>query len=84
MTDDVTLTTTRTVLELASAVSQREPAGHEDPISAGFDSIAIIELAMRLEERLGVVCSIEDVFDATSFDALGEELAGRLDAAHAG
>jgi acyl carrier protein len=81
MTDDVTRSTTSAVLELASTVSQRELAGHEDPVSAGFDSIAIIELAMRLENRLGVVCSIEDVFDAPSFAALGAELACRLDEA---
>ena len=79
--DDVTRGTTTTVLELAGAVSHRELAGHQDPVSAGFDSIAIIELAMRLEERLGVVCSIEDVFDAPSFAALGEELACRIDQA---
>jgi len=81
MTDDVTRSTTSTVLELAGTVSQRELTGQQDPLSAGFDSIAIIELAMRLEERLGIVCSVEDVFDAPSFAALGEELAGRLDEA---
>ncbi len=70
-----------TVLALAGEVSRTAVAPHQDPISAGFDSIAIIELASRLEETLGVVCTVVDVFDTPSFGALAAELTGRVDRA---
>jgi acyl carrier protein len=73
--------TTTTVFELAGEVARTTVAGHQHPVSAGFDSIAVIELAVRLEESLGVVCTIEDVFDAPSFDALAAELTTRVERA---
>ena len=51
-----------------------------DPIAAGFDSISAMELASVLEERLGVDCTLEDVFDATSLAVLADVLVQRIDA----
>ncbi|MEO6701178.1 MAG: acyl carrier protein [Jatrophihabitantaceae bacterium] len=50
-----------------------------DPIAAGFDSISAMELAAVLEEKLGVDCTLEDVFDATSLAALADVLVRRID-----
>lgn len=68
------------VLDTARSVFGRELAADADPIGAGFDSIASLQLAAILEEQLGVDCTLEDVFDATSFAALADVLAQRIDA----
>ena len=78
---DLSERTTETVLVLAREVSQDEIAADMDPINAGFDSIATMELAARLEEELGVECSFEDVLDAPSFGDLARTLTRRLDSA---
>jgi acyl carrier protein len=49
-----------------------------DPVAAGFDSVAIMELAARLEDELGVDCTLEDVFDSASLAALADLLTRRL------
>jgi acyl carrier protein len=51
-----------------------------DPIAAGFDSISAMELAALLEEKLGVDCTLEDVFDASSLGALADLLVSRIEA----
>jgi acyl carrier protein len=51
-----------------------------DPIAAGIDSISAMELSSVVEERLGVDCTLEDVFDAPSLAALTDVLVRRLDA----
>ena len=81
MTADLSERTRDAVLGIARQISQ-EPVGEDqDPITAGFDSIATMELAARLEEELGVDCSFEDVLDASSFGDLARTLIRRLDAA---
>lgn len=69
------------VLATARSVFGRELAADVDPIAAGFDSIAALQLAAVLEEELGVDCTLEDVFDASSFAALAGVLAQRIDTA---
>lgn len=72
------------VLDAAGTVFGQELTADADPIAAGFDSIAALQLAAALEEELGVPCSLEDVFDAPSFAALADVLAQRIDAASDG
>jgi acyl carrier protein len=69
------------VLDTASGVVGRELVADADPIAAGFDSIASLQLAAVLEEELGVECTLEDVLDAPSFTALADVLAQRVDTA---
>jgi acyl carrier protein len=69
------------VLAKARSVIGRDLAADADPIAAGFDSIASLQLAAGLEEELGVGCTLEDVFDALSFSALADVLTRRIDAA---
>ncbi|GIM88041.1 acyl carrier protein [Salinispora arenicola] len=69
------------VLDTAHSVFGQELAAEIDPITAGFDSIASLQLASVLEEELGVDCTLEDVFDASSFAGLADTLAERIDAA---
>ncbi|MEC3993096.1 acyl carrier protein [Actinacidiphila sp. DG2A-62] len=52
-----------------------------DPISAGFDSIAAVEMAGILEEAFDVECTMVDVFDVTSLGELADLLVQRIDAA---
>jgi acyl carrier protein len=73
--------TKRTVLDVTRAVTNEEVAEEFDPIGAGFDSIWMLELASRLEELLGVDCSIEDIFSVNSLRELSEILAQRVEAA---
>lgn len=67
------------VLNTARNVSGQELAADADPIGAGFDSIASLQLAAELEEELSVDCTLEDVFDAPSFADLADVLAQRID-----
>lgn len=67
------------VLDAARGVSGQELAANADPIAAGFDSIAALQLAAGLEEELGVDCTLEDVFDAPTFGALADVLTQRID-----
>ncbi|MBR7834252.1 acyl carrier protein [Actinospica durhamensis] len=69
------------VLVTARGVIGQELAADADPIASGFDSIASLQLAAALEEGLGLVCTLEDVFDALSFSALADVLAQRIDTA---
>lgn len=69
------------VLASARSVFGRELGADVDPIAAGFDSIAALQLAAALEEGLGVSCSLEDVFDAPSFAALADLLVQRIETA---
>lgn len=70
------------VLDAARQAFRRDVDETLDPIAAGFDSISAMELAGVLEENLGVDCTIEDVFDATSLAALADILVQRIDAAY--
>ena len=79
MSTDVAERTRGLVLGLAREVSQEQVSEDMDPVAAGFDSIAAMELAMRLEEELGVDCTLEDVFDAASFAELTATLVRRID-----
>jgi acyl carrier protein len=81
MTDDITTRMTSAVLNIARAITQQEVDENLDPLSAGLDSIATMELAARIEEELGVPCSIEEVFETPSLAALGRTLADRADQA---
>jgi acyl carrier protein len=81
MTEDVAERTKHTVLALASEITREEMTEDLDPVTAGFDSIATMELAARIEEELGIPCTIEDVFDSTSLAELARSLALRIDAA---
>lgn len=69
------------VLVKARGVIGQELVADADPIASGFDSIASLQLAAGLEEELGVVCTLEDVFDALSFSALADLLTQRIDTA---
>ncbi|MFL6138294.1 MAG: acyl carrier protein [Frankiaceae bacterium] len=80
-TIDLAEQTLGTVLDIARQVAQGQVDEGMDPITAGFDSIATMELAMRLEEELGVDCTLEDVLDSPSFGELARTLVRRLDAA---
>lgn len=68
------------VLDAARQAFRQEVDETLDPIAAGFDSISAMELASVLEERLGVDCTLEDVFDATSLGVLADVLVRRIDA----
>jgi acyl carrier protein len=81
MTDDITTRMTSAVLNIARTITQQEVDENLDPLSAGLDSIATMELAARIEEELGVPCSIEEVFETPSLAALGRPLADRADQA---
>jgi acyl carrier protein len=69
------------ILDTARSVSGQELAADTDPVAAGFDSIESLQLAAVLEEKLGVDCTLEDVFDALSFAALADVLVQRIDSA---
>jgi acyl carrier protein len=81
MSDELTDRTRDTVLALAREITQEEMTEDVDPLSAGLDSIATMELAARIEEELGIPCTIEDVFDTPSFAALAQSLAQRIEEA---
>lgn len=68
------------VLDAGEQVSHRAVDQTLDPIAAGFDSISAMELAALLEEKLGVDCTLEDVFDATSLGTLADLLVDRIEA----
>lgn len=68
------------VLDTARSIFGQELTADADPIGAGFDSITSLQLAATLEEELGVDCTLEDVFDASSFAALADLLTQRIDA----
>jgi acyl carrier protein len=69
---------TAVVLASASEVAGRPLDLDSDLLAAGFDSLAIVQLATVLTERLDVDCSFEDVFDIPSLVALATLLRGRL------
>jgi acyl carrier protein len=81
MTDDVAERTKDTVLAIAREITQEEMDEEFDPVSAGLDSIATMELAARIEEELGVPCTIEDVFETPSLAELARSLAERIEEA---
>jgi acyl carrier protein len=81
MIDDVTERTRDTVMALAREITQEEMTEDLDPVSAGLDSIGTMELAARIEEELGVPCSIEEVFDTPSLAELARSLAQRIEEA---
>ncbi len=81
MTNDVAERTKETVLDVAREISREDVSEDLDPITAGFDSISTMELATRLEEELGVDCTIEDVFETGSLAELAQTLAERIDRA---
>jgi len=83
MSDNGAGRTLDTVLAIAVQVGGGELTAESDLIAAGFDSIAIIELATRLTDEFGVPCDIDDVFDATSVAELAAVLDGRLEGARA-
>jgi acyl carrier protein len=67
------------VLVAAGEVADRPDLDENlDPVAAGFDSVAIMELAARLEDELDVDCTLEDVFESASLAALAGLLARRL------
>jgi acyl carrier protein len=68
------------VLDAGRQAFRQDVTEDLDPIAAGFDSISAMELAALLEEKLGVTCTLEDIFDATSLGALTDLLVGRIDA----
>jgi acyl carrier protein len=72
------------VLDAGRQAFRQEVDQSLDPIAAGFDSISAMELASVLEEKLGVDCTLEDVFDATSLGALADVLYRRIDAGGGG
>lgn len=67
------------VLDAAHSVFGQELAADWDPIAVGFDSIAALQLAAVLEEELGVDCTLEDVFDASTFATLADVLTERIE-----
>lgn len=69
-----------TVLDAGRQAFRQDVDETLDPIAAGVDSISAMELASVLEERLGVDCTLEDVFDATSLAVLADVLVRRVDA----
>lgn len=77
---DLRLRVLAAVLEAGRQAFRQDVDETLDPIAAGFDSISAMELAGLLEERLGVDCTLEDVFDATSLAALADVLLRRIDA----
>jgi len=81
MSDNGAARTLDTVLAIAVQVGGGELNADSDLIAAGFDSIAIIELAARLTDEFGVPCAMDDVFDATSVAELAAVLDGRLEGA---
>lgn len=81
MSDNGAGRTLDTVLAIAVQVGGGELTAESDLIAAGFDSIALIELATRLTDEFGVPCGIDDVFDATSVAELAAVLDGRLEGA---
>jgi acyl carrier protein len=68
------------VLDAGRQIAHQDVDETLDPIAAGFDSIAAMELAALLEEKLGVDCTLEDVFAATSLAALANLLVERIEA----
>ena len=81
MSDDVLERTKTKVVALAREIAEKDLDENLDPLSAGLDSIATMELAVRIEEELGVPCSIEDVFDTPSLATLARSLAERIEQA---
>lgn len=81
MTQDPSTDVTRTLLALTGEILQRQVTEDLDLLSAGMDSIGAMELAARLEEELGVLCSLTDIFDADSLADLARSLTGRIDVA---
>lgn len=69
------------VLDAARQVFAGEVDDTLDPVAAGFDSLAATEMAVALEERLGVECTLADVFDMPSLGELAGLLAERVDRA---
>ncbi|MFJ3338673.1 acyl carrier protein [Streptomyces sp. NPDC086766] len=66
------------VLAAARRVHHEDVDETLDPVSAGFDSIAAVEMASLLEEELGVDCTIVDIFDTTSLAELAALLVQRI------
>ncbi|MBT2453667.1 acyl carrier protein [Streptomyces sp. ISL-86] len=64
------------VLAAASAVFACPARADEDFFALGGDSIAAVELAVRLEEALGVAVETELILDAEDFTALAAALTG--------
>jgi acyl carrier protein len=73
--------TMTTLLALAGEITRETITEDLDLLAAGLDSIGAMELAARLEEELGVLCTIEDVFDAPSLVDLARALTERIDVA---
>lgn len=66
------------VLDAARNVFGQELTADADPIAAGFDSIAALQLSGDLEEELAVDCTLDDVLDALSFAGLADVLVQRI------
>lgn len=79
-TADLKVRVLAAVLDAGRQAFRQEVDETLDPIAAGFDSISAMELASLLDERLGVDCTLEDVFDATSLAALADILLRRINA----
>lgn len=78
--DDLRNQVLEAVLDAGRQAFRQDVTEDLDPIAAGIDSISAMELAGMLEEKLGVDCTLEDIFDATSLGALADLLVRRIDA----
>jgi len=66
------------IIEAAAAIADERPDAETNATAAGWDSLDMIELAASLGERLDVICTFEDVFDAANLGALAQVLADRV------
>jgi acyl carrier protein len=79
--DDLAQRVLTEVLGSARQVYSGEVDETLDPIAAGFDSFTATEMAVSLEDQLGVDCTLADIFDTTSLAELATLLADRVDQA---
>ena len=65
------------VLACAAEVAGEPMPADVDLLEAGFDSMKIVALATLIEERLGMPCSFDEVFDSANLDELATLMHGK-------
>ncbi|MEO7268833.1 MAG: acyl carrier protein [Knoellia sp.] len=74
-TDELTDRLARIVHEITATPVTPET----DLLDAGLDSLACVELTYRVEQELGVACSLEDILGCETVADLARNLGSRLD-----
>lgn len=76
-TPEVETTVLSDLVTLAQGIHSGVVTPTTPMIDLGFDSLASLELAIRVEDELDIACTLEDVLDAVDLNELAAILLAR-------